>query len=248
MILHKGAFCDLDNTMIFSHRKDIGEKILVERLHGKEQAYMPRRGYDLLQMISKKEFIPVTSRREEQYKRISFFTDGLRPTYALIDNGGVLLIDGERDPEWVDESHQINSEEIKRLIRMQQVFSDFLEIKLQDQLILFMKPGELADEIKAYADSEDLMTFSYSDKMYICSKKLTKGNAIKRFITRFPIDYIIVAGDSDVDESMIDVADKAFMSVNLPRKCWERKNVKYINPVDIAENVFAELLEMSMNR
>ena len=244
MMLQKAAFCDLDNTIIFSHRKEIGEKVLVETLHGKKQAYMTKRGYDLLQLIPRREFIPVTSRREEQYKRIFFYQDGTVPPYALIDNGGVLLIDGERDMHWINETHQIIGEDMSRLKKMQQFFSGVLETKLQDQLILFLKPGVLAVEVKAYADNENLLSFSHSDKVYVCSRKLTKGNGVRRFLERFPINYVIAAGDSAIDESMIDVADKAFVSEELHKKQWEDKNVIYINPKKIAESVFTELIEI----
>ena len=243
MMLQKAAFCDLDNTIIFSHRKEIGEKVLVEMLRGKNQAYMTRRGYDLLQVIPRNAFIPVTSRREEQYRRISFFKDGTVPAYALIDNGGILLLNGERDTEWLEESYRIVGEDTDRLIKMQHFFSGVLETKLQDQLILFLKPGELADEVKACADGEGLMTFHHSDKMYVCSGKLTKGNAVRRFLARFPVGCVLAAGDSEIDESMIDAADRAFMSKDLERKSWEGKDVRYIDPVDISENVFAELAD-----
>ena len=47
-----------------------------------------------------------------------------------------------------------------------------------------------------------------------------------------------------IDESMIDVADKAFVSEELHKKQWEDKNVIYKNPKKIAESVFTELIEI----
>ena len=103
--MHKTVIiCDLDNTIIFSHRHDIGDKIPVEKLNGKNQSYMTIAGYVSLQMKKRDEFIPLTTRRFDQYKRLSFFKDGRIPHYAMIDNGGVLLIDGNEDISWKTES------------------------------------------------------------------------------------------------------------------------------------------------
>ena len=54
-------FCsDLDNTLIYSYRHDIGkEKVLVETKEGKELSYMTKVSYELLKQVSqKKELIP----------------------------------------------------------------------------------------------------------------------------------------------------------------------------------------------
>ena len=68
-------FCsDLDNTLIYSYRHDIGnEKVLVETKEGKELSYMTKVSYELLKQVSqKKELIPLTTRSLEQYSRIDF--------------------------------------------------------------------------------------------------------------------------------------------------------------------------------
>ena len=49
--------------------------------------------------------IPTSTRTEEQYKRIDLDI-GIVP-YALVCNGGVLLVNGKRDREWYLESLQM---------------------------------------------------------------------------------------------------------------------------------------------
>lgn len=49
--------------------------------------------------------IPTSTRTEEQYKRIELDI-GIVP-YALVCNGGVLLVNGKRDREWYLESLQM---------------------------------------------------------------------------------------------------------------------------------------------
>ncbi len=96
-------FSDLDNTLIFSYKHDIGEKKrCVEIYQGREVSYITERTYGLLKYAaSRLLFVPVTTRTEEQYRRIDLGV-GV-PSYALVCNGGVLLINGQEDAGWYRE-------------------------------------------------------------------------------------------------------------------------------------------------
>ena len=87
-------YSDLDNTLIYSYRREIGgKKRCVEVYQGREISFMSEYSYHLLQEISKKAlFIPVTTRTMEQYQRIDLGI-GI-PEYALVCNGGILLVRG----------------------------------------------------------------------------------------------------------------------------------------------------------
>ena len=65
---------DLDNTLIYSCRHDIGEeKVCVELYEGREVSFMTKRSLSLLKEVQKKAlFVPVTTRTAEQYRRIDF--------------------------------------------------------------------------------------------------------------------------------------------------------------------------------
>lgn len=42
-------FTDIDNTLLYSYRREIGEnKVVVEHINGKIQSYMTKRSYDFL--------------------------------------------------------------------------------------------------------------------------------------------------------------------------------------------------------
>lgn len=59
----KTFFSDLDNTLIFSHRKKgVEDKIPVEYLNGKEQSYMPGELARLLTDNQEILLVPVTTR------------------------------------------------------------------------------------------------------------------------------------------------------------------------------------------
>ena len=65
-------FTDLDNTLIYSYRHEIGrEKICVELYQGREVSFITKRTWELLQQVKKQVLIiPVTTRTQEQYHRI----------------------------------------------------------------------------------------------------------------------------------------------------------------------------------
>ena len=100
MVFHS----DLDNTMIYSYKHDIGnEKRCVEIYQGREISYVTDRTHELLRQVQDRVlFVPTTTRTTEQYRRIDL---GIGPVrYALTCNGGVLLVDGQEDETWYLES------------------------------------------------------------------------------------------------------------------------------------------------
>ena len=236
-MIARRIFSDLDNTVIFSHRHEIGEKVVVERLNGKDQAFMPKGGYDLLQSVDPKEFVPVTSRTIAQYQRLQFYADGRQPEYALLDNGGILLVNGEIDEEWHRETEEMIFDDMGSVRKIEDLFKDSY-VKLQDGMVLFIKTEIPYEKVSYEARSLGLMVFNHLNKIYVCSGKLTKGYAIKRFKNRFPAEYTIAAGDSEVDITMIPEADKAYFSIKLKEKVDILQNVSYMNAVDISERLF----------
>ncbi len=65
-------FTDLDNTIIFSYKHNIGiDKVNIEMYQGREISYMTQKTYRLLKQVAKKMLlVPVTTRSVEQYNRI----------------------------------------------------------------------------------------------------------------------------------------------------------------------------------
>ena len=117
----KTFFSDLDNTLIFSHRKKgVEDKIPVEYLNGKEQSYMPAELARLLTDNQEIMLIPVTTRSMEQYLRVYGLREIVHNEHALVCNGGVLLINGNVDEEWLRESielSQIQNSEVNIILK-----------------------------------------------------------------------------------------------------------------------------------
>ena len=135
---------------------------------------MLEQAYNKLQILEKKLFVPVTSRTIEQYNRIRFYRDGKKSYYSLVDNGGLLLIDGIESPEWKRDTIELVHDD---LLIMKDIFNnlkEFGEIKWQDELVIFMKPfsDESEKKIIILCKENGLLTFNHGSKLYICSKKL----------------------------------------------------------------------------
>ena len=184
-------YSDLDNTLIYSYKHDIGEeKRCVEIYQGREVSFMTERSYQLLQKVNEKSlFVPVTTRTVEQYRRIDF---GIcAPGYALACNGGILLVDGQKDMDWYRESREMAAgcqEELHKAQKLLEKDRDVdFEIRDIEQLFLFTKsahPRQTDRKLQDALDPSLVDVFLNGKKVYVVPKILTKGNAVRRFQQR----------------------------------------------------------------
>ena len=91
---------DLDKTLIYSYKHDIGnDKLCAEIYQGRQVSFVTRRTAELLKRVNETVLlVPTTTRTLEQYVRIDLGIG--TPHYALVCNGGILLTDGEEDSGW----------------------------------------------------------------------------------------------------------------------------------------------------
>lgn len=222
---------DLDNTLIYSYKHDIGEdKVCVEIYNGREISFMTKKSHELLNSIKDKILIvPTTTRTIEQFSRIDLGTGTLK--YALVCNGGVLLEDGVENEVWYQESCRLVSdcmEELKKAeVLLENDKNRVFEIRDIKELFLFTKsrePYRSVESLKAELNPELVDVFCNGTKVYVVPKKLSKGMAIRRFRQWVGADMIIAAGDSEFDISMLEEADIAFAAEALIEKFPDRKN------------------------
>ncbi|PRY49647.1 hydroxymethylpyrimidine pyrophosphatase-like HAD family hydrolase [Geodermatophilus tzadiensis] len=96
------AAVDLDRTLIYSAAAagDTAGLEVVEHLDGAPLSHATPASWALLaELAGRALVVPVTTRTVAQYERVRL---PLLPRYALCGNGGVLLVDGVRDPGWDD--------------------------------------------------------------------------------------------------------------------------------------------------
>ena len=96
---------DLDRTLIYSKgaralgSEDGAEQVCVEIHDGKQASWMTAAcAQTLLRLATLGDLVPVTTRINEQYRRVSL--PGPPPTYAITTNGAEILVDGKPDHQW----------------------------------------------------------------------------------------------------------------------------------------------------
>lgn len=212
---------DLDNTLIYSYKHDIGaDKIGVELYDNREISYITYKTYELLKALKEEIMIvPASTRTIEQYKRINLGVGEFE--YALVCNGGVLLVNGEIEEAWYEESLKIirNSvnvlEDARRMLESDSRRK--FELRFINELFIFTKcnePEKVVADLKAGLGNSLVDIFNNGEKVYVVPAKLSKGAAVERFkryikMKNINVDMVIAAGDSEFDISMLEMADAA---------------------------------------
>ncbi len=219
-------FTDLDNTLIYSHRTSFTQKkVLVEYLRGKEQSYMTQKTYNFM-CGNNIQFIPITTRSVEQYKRLFVFGKEIKVRHALVCNGAVLLEDGNPDEEWTNETKVIAQEGIHAVSKIQKDLSEYNVTNVEGIMLYFKtdKPIEAANILRSkYAEQKVYIGFD-KRKVYIVPSEMNKGSAVHRYCNRYGITKTVSSGDSEFDISMLE-ATNVCMCPNtlLGRLCSDSK-------------------------
>lgn len=247
---------DLDNTLIYSYKHDIGEdKKCVEIYHDREISYATNTTLDLLGKVRNKILVvPTTTRTTEQYIRINFGLGGFK--YVLTCNGGVLLVDGAEDLEWYAESKQMIEESMpvmnKAYDLMDKDPNRSFDLRFIRDLFLFTKsekPEQSVDFLKEHLDLRLVDVFNNGIKVYVVPKKLNKGMGVQRLKNRLDADTVIAAGDSEFDIPMIECADYAMIPSQLKNDITVTENINIIsNDTLFSEGYLKKVLEILDNK
>lgn len=215
-------FTDLDNTLIYSKKTNIEEKIPVELYNGEINSFMSKYSYELLHKLNEKILIvPITTRTYIQYNRIDL---GINPKYVLCANGGILLKNGIKSEEWYKESLDIvkpsSDEREKAYAFLQKDKRRKFECRNIDDLFIFTKCDNTQDVVKDLESRLDMTKVEVlynKDKLYIMPKSLNKADTIKRFIREYATEKVqmFAAGDTEFDAGMIELADIGFAHKDL---------------------------------
>ena len=205
---------DLDNTIIYSYKHDIGnEKMNVELYKEREISFITKQTFELLKKV-KEEFlvIPTSTRTIEQYERINLKIGTFK--YALVCNGSVLLVDGKKDKDWYEESLRLakasNLEVKKALEYLENDKRRTFELRYIEDLFVFTKcykSETVVNELRKHLDKSLVNIFNNKEKVYVLPTLLSKGKAIERLKKHLKVEFIIAAGDSEFDISMVEAAD-----------------------------------------
>lgn len=243
---------DLDNTLIYSHKRDIGrEKRCVEIYQGREVSFITDRTYRLLQKVKERALVvPTTTRTEEQYGRISLGIGELE--CALVCNGGVLLVDGKKDEEWYAQSLGLvkgcGAELRKAIGLLEKEPGREMEVRFIERLFVFTKcrdPQPVVQSLQKALDPGSVDVQSNGRKIYVVPKELSKGMAVERFRGYKRSGPVCAAGDSVFDVSMMAAADIAAAPKSLLERFCLPGHVSAMPGQDVyAEEVLRYILKM----
>lgn len=221
----RALFTDLDNTLIYSYKHDIGnDKINVEIYQGREISFITGKTSEYLEKLMQNiTIIPITTRTLEQYNRINLGIGDIE--YALVCNGGILLEKGCSNTNWYNESLKMISDSRRDLLKaiefLEKEEQRYFEIRFIDDLFVFTKchfPEIVVEKIKKQLDCNLVDVFNNGDKVYVVPKELNKGRALKRLKDYLKIDFAIAAGDSEFDIPMLKEADFAYAPFGFAEK------------------------------
>ncbi len=247
-------FTDLDNTIIYSYRREIGQdKVLVEEMDGRELSYMTRTSHQKLEMLSKKcNIIPLTTRSKKQFERIHL-GDNTKIPYALMSNGGILWNHGSFDEEWFAKSKELIADAEGELERAMEILKGdahlTYEIRKVDDLFVFTKsekPEETIERLKESLDEDKVYIDSNGVKILVFPRILNKGDAmlrLKKWLEeKGEKDIVTVAaGDSKFDVPMIRKADYGFCPPNLEQEFNDCSHVKTLHGKVFSDELLNEV-------
>lgn len=252
-IIMKILNVDMDNTLIYSYKRDIGnDKINVELYNGREISYITARSFELLSKIKDKFLVvPTTTRTKEQYERIFLGIGHIK--YALVCNGGVLLVDGKKNEEWYKTSKELVSESVGELLKaidyLEREKLRTFEVRFIEELFVFTKcdkPEKVVADLRKKLDNSLVEVFNNGVKVYVVPKKLDKGTSVIRFKAYIEsmqksekIEKIVAAGDSEFDISMVKCADMGLVPKGFMKKFGLENNNETICEMK-GEKIFAE--------
>ncbi len=246
---------DLDNTMIFSHRRVLGlEDTLccVEYYNGKPLTYMTPAAIEMLNfLLSKIYVIPTTSRSISQFKRVEIFGS---TEYAIVDNGGTILYKGEPLHDW---SNYINK--VLESYDLESVFEIFQNLpglvstpRIVDQKFLFAKSEttkSCEDFLRIKLDTKWKVSIQ-GQKVYAIPMEITKGNALKFICENLVADnqLIISAGDSNLDMSMLDYSNYSFIQSDSNLSAQVNKYIKTGIGIYAADAILKSVIDIYSKR
>lgn len=161
-------------------------------------------------------FVPTTARSIEQFQRMEFFSQF---KYAIVDNGGTILKDGKPLESWKIHIDTILNSYKHGLGCIVDLLNLYLrgtqcDATVVDNRLIFAKV-ENAEDCKLFIDNildKELWHYSlFLNKLCIFPKCVDKFEAVTYLQGVLKEEFLITAGDSSLDLTMIQGADVALV-------------------------------------
>ncbi len=220
---------DLDGTLIFSKRYlvEVDDKIiqslhLVDVVEGISRSFITKPAKEKLAIINKKMFfVPVTTRTINQYNRMVFFQNEIKPLYAIVSNGGNILMDGKPLEEWqlLIKKHlkdtAISHGDVLKKFKELEISRYTSDLRIADDLFICHKVDiSKVEREEFYPFFQWLKSHNWTGslqgrKLYFIPDCVNKRDSLLFLKERLGSGKLISAGDSLLDIPMLEVADHA---------------------------------------
>lgn len=224
---------DLDRTLIFSKRFPFSEKehIPVEWKDGRMISFMERETIQKLSRFNKYEnFIPVTTRTEEEFKRIHVFQESILPKHVVVGNGAEILElkNGklEKDACWetLINGKLADIKPLDEIIKIIERHTPKNIMKFYDiRSGAFVYGRKLSSDpvsrkfevfLKDTALEYNLKLFIQDRKIFLMPKFINKWDPVNYLREKIGVQFVAAAGDSFMDIPLIINSDKGFMPLH----------------------------------
>lgn len=220
---------DLDRTLIYSTGAlqlampdaDAPRLLCVEVYDNKPLSYLTETAAGLLEELGRTTvFVPTTTRTREQYHRISL--PGPAPAYAVVANGGHILVDGESDPGWhAGVLDRIAGEcaplaEVRAHLAAVSDPAWLLKDRVAEDLFAYLVversklPEGWIEELVEWAGPRGWTVSLQGRKIYAVPGPLTKSAAVREVARRAGAGLTLSAGDSLLDADLLLSTDLAW--------------------------------------
>jgi hydroxymethylpyrimidine pyrophosphatase-like HAD family hydrolase len=259
---------DLDRTLIFSQKMmnlypTNHKTIPVEYKDDEMIAYMSLASVELLKEFNRNHlFVPVTTRALYQYERIDVFQHAVMPKFAIVNNGGTILIDGKADEAWDEHIRKILQDTSSPEEDMLKLFTNIRhetwverECNVDQFFYMFLINREHVPYTELHLFESELhqigwRIFLQGRKLYILPNNLNKAFAVSQLQNYLDYEVHVAAGDSIMDYDMLLQADYGFSPTHgdLFEIRGDDSNIKWLNRkgTGSTEELLQELLRLSI--
>jgi len=221
--------CDLDRTLIYSSRAfwlDTPDAqappiVVSEVYQGVPISYMTRAAEQLLLgLAAAATFVPVTTRTVAQYSRVQL--PGPVPRFAITTNGGTILVDGEVDPAWSRTLQARLGAEAAPLAEVRSLLEDpaasgwIVRVHTAEDLFTYAiidreaMPADWIAGLHLRCQSLGWTVSVQGRKLYCVPEAVNKSAAVAEVHRRLGAPTVLAAGDSLLDQRMLEEAHFAF--------------------------------------
>ena len=174
----------------------------------------------LLELRGRSVFVPVTTRTVIQYQRVQL--PGPVPRFAVTSNGGVLLVEGVPDADWAAAVRRRLGEEaapiaqVTALLEAPLAAAWITKVNNAENLFVYAivdraaMPAAWVDELTATCGALGWSVSVQGRKLYCVPHSVTKSDAVREVRRRAGTSTVLAAGDSLLDQGMLEEADRAF--------------------------------------